>query len=216
MTYSVNEVFYSVQGEGLKAGTAMTFVRFAGCNLTCSRDGEAGFDCDTDFSAGIRHSAEEIAQRCREELSEYTGRSWPTEGEVAHEQKPWVLLTGGEPALQVDEPLLRALTPDFRLAIETNGTRILPIGFDWICVSPKTATHTLHQTYCDELKVVLQHGRALPDHSSVMEAENLLLSPAIDTDPNQTRRNIEWCIRQVKLHPEWRLSFQEHKVWGIR
>ena len=144
--YQVNEIFYSVQGEGVRSGTANVFVRFSGCNLTCN-EREMGFDCDTEFVSGRKMTAKQIID---ESLS------------IAPECR-WVILTGGEPALQLDDELIQTFKEaGYQLAIETNGTKELPQGLDWITVSPKTAEHTLRQPTANEVKYVRQIGQGIP------------------------------------------------------
>ena len=123
-TYKVNEIFYSVQGEGARTGSANVFVRFSDCNLRCVADGEAGFDCDTEFISGEEIPLDDLLQKIHEVGGQCRS----------------VIFTGGEPALRVDADLIEKLHASFYyLAIETNGTLSLPAGLDWICVSPKTA-----------------------------------------------------------------------------
>ncbi len=197
--YRVNEVFYSLQGEGVLAGTPMVFLRFSQCNLRCTI-ATVGFDCDTEFESGVVLTLEQVLQRVQAEN--------PYGAE-------WVLFTGGEPALQVDTPLITALhDAGYRLAIETNGTIKLPDGLDWICVSPKTAEHTLRQRYANEVKYVRAYGQALPEPS--IQAEHYLISPAFQPDGTVKREDLEWCIRLVLENPRWRLTMQQHKIWGVR
>lgn len=133
--YFVNEIFYSVQGEGRLAGTPMAFLRFGKCNLRCSIK-NSGFNCDTEFESGRYISTEEI-------LSELNNLNAP---------KGWLLVTGGEPALQVTQELVNTLKQNgWKIAIETNGTIKLPEGIDWICVSPKSAEHTIKQRTANEV-----------------------------------------------------------------
>jgi len=195
--YLVNEIFYSLQGEGVRAGTANLFLRFARCNLACSAETH-GFDCDTEFESGRRLSLEEIAAEL--------GALAPACG--------WVILTGGEPALQVDRELIDGLhAAGYRLAIETNGSRELPPGLDWITVSPKVAEHALRQRTAHEVKYVRGYGQAIP--ATVVEAEHYLISPAFDGD-ELDRRTLDWCLRLVRENPRWRLSVQQHKLWQAR
>jgi organic radical activating enzyme len=198
--YRVNEIFYSLQGEGVRAGTANLFLRFSKCNLTCKVETH-GFDCDTEFESGRDLSLEEI-------LAEFRALSPASPG--GH----WVILTGGEPALQVDRELIDALhAAGYRLAIETNGSFALPEGIDWITVSPKVAEHAIRQRTAHEVKYVRGHGQAIPQ--TVVVAEHYLISPAFageQADP----RALAWCLRLVEENPTWRLSIQQHKVWGVR
>jgi organic radical activating enzyme len=195
--YRVNEIFYSLQGEGVRAGTPNLFLRMSRCNLACSVETH-GFDCDTEFESGRWMTAEEIVAELRQ-LSE------PCE---------WVILTGGEPALQVDEELIGALHgAGFRLAIETNGSVELPPGIDWITVSPKVAEHAIRQRTANEVKYVRGYGQAIP--KTVVEAEHHLISPAFEGDQVDPR-TLDWCIRLCKENPPWRLSVQQHKLWRVR
>jgi len=196
-TYRVNEIFYSLQGEGMRAGTASLFLRFSGCNQQCTVDTH-GFDCDTDFADGRSLTLNDIVKELREA--------------DAHCQ--WVTLTGGEPALQVDAALIDALhDTGFKLAIETNGSIKLPDGLDWITVSPKVPEHEIKQRAANEVKYVLADGQELPQ--TVVKADYQLISPAFagsDLDP----KALEWCIQLVKKNPTWQLTLQMHKLWGIR
>ena len=197
--YLVNEIFYSLQGEGKKAGTPMVFVRFADCNLRCSLV-NAGFDCDTEFSSGRELSAEEIL----------------SEAQALNPKKGWLLFTGGEPGLQLDQALVEAAhSAGWRLAIETNGTIKLPDGIDWICVSPKSAEHTIRQRVANEVKYVRRHGMAIPEPS--IEAEHYLLSPAFQPNGAVAREDLEWIVQLIKENPQkWGLTIQYHKILGIR
>jgi 7-carboxy-7-deazaguanine synthase len=214
--YRINEIFTSLQGEGVRAGTVNTFVRFSGCNLKCAIDDEfSGFDCDTEFTSGQDATLQEIIETIA----------------VTGDRCKNVILTGGEPGLQVDDLLIGALKREgYYIAIETNGTRELPAGIDWICVSPKSAEHTLrvHQRHrldgdkmelfqnivVDELKYVRRYGQGIPKPS--LQAEHKLISPAFEPDSRLARQTLEHCIQLVKENPEWRLSMQLHKFWGIR
>ncbi len=195
--YLVNEIFYSLQGEGVRAGTANLFLRFSRCNLACTAETH-GFDCDTEFESGRRLTAAEIVA----ELA------------AVGEGCRWVVLTGGEPALQVDRELIDTLhAAGYQLAIETNGSRALPAGIDWITVSPKVAEHALRQRSADEVKYVRGFGQAIP--ATVVVAEHFLISPAFDGEAVD-RRTLEWCVRLVRENPRWRLSLQQHKLWNVR
>ena len=200
-SYRINEAFYSVQGEGVLAGTPMVFVRFAHCNLRCSA-ANAGFNCDTEFESGRVLTAAEVV-----ELVADTGPP----GFAG-----WVLLTGGEPALQLNKALIRELkAAGYMLASETNGTIKLPAGLDWVCVSPKSADHTLRQRQADEYKLVRVQGQALPLDWPV-KAEHWVVSPGFAADGTVQRSDVEWCVNLVKENPQWRLSLQIHKLLGVR
>ncbi len=196
-SYRINEIFLSLQGEGVRAGTANLFLRFSKCNLAC-RVETHGFDCDTEFESGRDLTIEEI-------LAEFRALSTVCR---------WVILTGGEPALQVDEELIEALhTAGYSLAIETNGAFELPPGIDWITVSPKVAEHAIRQRTAHEVKYVRGHGQGIP--KTVVEAEHYLLSPAFAGDRLDPRA-LAWCIQLIGENPIWRLSIQQHKLWGVR
>ena len=147
MSYTVNEVFYSIQGEGLRVGTTNVFVRFSGCNLKCNQ-ADDGFDCDTEFSSGVKYELPELV----DEIAKVGGECRA------------VIFTGGEPGLQVDEALCdQLIVAGYYLAIETNGTQSLPVdSLDWITVSPKTAEHTLRVERVEELKYVRFSGQGIP------------------------------------------------------
>jgi 7-carboxy-7-deazaguanine synthase len=195
--YLVNEIFYSLQGEGVRAGTPNFFLRLSRCNQACRKETH-GFDCDTEFESGRWLTAAEIVGAMRE-LS------------TACE---WVVLTGGEPALQIDRELVDSLRyAGLKLAIETNGSVEVPSGIDWITVSPKVAEHAIRQRTAHEVKYVRGHGQALP--RTVVTAEHYLLSPAFDGD-ELDRRALDWCIRLCRENPPWRLSVQQHKLWRVR
>jgi 7-carboxy-7-deazaguanine synthase len=199
--YTVNEIFYSVQGEGVRSGTANIFVRFSGCNLTCNGEevGEAFQPvCDTEFSSGRKLTLTELVKEV--ELTN-----------PCHS----IIFTGGEPALQVDPILIDAFKNEgYYLCIETNGTKKLPDGIDWVTVSPKTAEHSLAQTVASEVKYVRHYGQGIP--KTQVEALHYLISPAFDETGNISRRDLNWAINLVKENPKWRLSVQQHKFWNVR
>ncbi|HVT58843.1 MAG TPA: 7-carboxy-7-deazaguanine synthase QueE [Thermoanaerobaculia bacterium] len=195
--YLINEIFYSLQGEGVRAGTPNLFLRFARCNLACTVETH-GFDCDTEFESGRRLSACEIV----------------AEGRALSASCGWMVLTGGEPGLQLDGELIEALhEAGLELAIETNGSVELPDGLDWITVSPKVAEHAIRQRHGDEVKYVRGYGQGVP--RTVVKADHYLLSPAFDGDELDPR-TLDWCIRLCKENPPWRLSVQQHKLWRVR
>lgn len=196
-SYKVNELFYSLQGEGMRAGTAALFLRLAGCNMDCSV-AIHGFDCDTQWRNGRGMTAEEIVIELEQLASGCR----------------WVVITGGEPALQIDPPLIERLhKAGYKLAIETNGTVELPAGLDWITVSPKVPEVQLRQRFAHEVKYVITTGQPIPQ--TTVQADHKLLSPAfkgMELDPTA----LAWCIDLVKQNPDWRLSLQMHKIWGVR
>ena len=193
----VNEIFFSLQGEGVRAGTANLFLRFAGCNVRCQVDTH-GFECDTDYAEGEALTLDQIISQLR----------------AAEPNCSWVVLTGGEPALQVDRELIGGLhDAGYKLAIETNGTIELPDGLDWITVSPKVAEKEIRQRTAHEVKYVRAYGYPIPQ--TVVKADYKLISPAFD-GTNIDQKALEWCIKLVRDDPDWRLSVQMHKVWGIQ
>ncbi len=195
--YTINEVFYSLQGEGVRAGAPNVFVRFSGCNQTC-QVASHGFDCDTEFVSGRAMTSAKLI----EEVQSVGGLC------------SWVVLTGGEPGLQIDAALIEELHAQrYKIAVETNGSVELPDGIDWITVSPKVAEHAIRQLRADEVKYVRVFGQALP--KTRVEARYKLISPAFHGDAID-RKTLDWCIALVKENPEWRLSLQMHKAWGIR
>ena len=207
--YSVKEIFYTLQGEGANAGRAAVFCRFAGCNLWSGREtdrdtAECRF-CDTDFvgtdgpGGGKFREADDLA---RAVLTAWEGGG----GEC------FVVLTGGEPALQVDAALIDALhRHGFTIAIESNGTLPLPAGLDWICVSPKAGTE-IRQTRGDELKVVYPQAGLEPSSLLVLDFPRRFLSPM---DGPALAENTAAAVAYVKANPVWRLSVQTHKRIGI-
>lgn len=201
-TYLVNEIFYSLQGEGVRAGTANVFVRFAGCNLRCTSE-EHGFDCDTDFRHGKKMTGPEIR-----EAIEQVGEGCTN-----------IIFTGGEPALQLDQDLVdlfrRRDGIGWYLAIETNGTKKLPEGLDWICVSPKTPGPYEVGSYIHEFKVVLRAGQLLPE-GELPPTNHHVISVPFQSDGTMRKEDFKWCLNLVKQNPAWRLSTQQHKIWGIR
>jgi 7-carboxy-7-deazaguanine synthase len=207
--YAVKEIFYTLQGEGANAGRAAVFCRFAGCNLWSGREiDRAGADCrfcDTDFvgtdgtGGGKFPAAGDLAQAI--------AGAW--EGGSAGR---FVVLTGGEPALQVDSALIEALhAHGFVIAIESNGTLPLPERLDWICVSPKAGTE-LRQRRGDELKLVFPQVGLDPESLRGLDFANWYLSPM---DGPRLAENTAAAVAYVKAHPAWRLSVQTHKRIGI-
>lgn len=213
--YIVNEIFRSIQGEGIRAGTVNVFVRFSHCNLKCSADDLlAGFDCDTEFSSGITHALDSLMHTidlvdCSFDITTEKNRTRP-----CHR----VILTGGEPSLQIDQALINELKRlNYHVAIETNGTNELPHSIDWICVSPKSAEHTLrvqdNGQLIDELKYVRHAGQGIP--KPALKADHYLISPAFG-DRAVSRANLEHCMNLVSENPEWRLSLQLHNLLKVR
>lgn len=206
MSYRVNEIFYSLQGEGARAGTPNVFVRFTGCNLKCSVGGDGGFDCDTEFSSGVDLDAEAIVAKAIALVG-------PTKERVG------VIFTGGEPMLQLDAVLLLAFVKaGFYTCIETNGTRPIPDDWfpgllSWVSVSPKTAEHTLRVDGADEVRYVRNAGQGIPKPR--IKALHYYLSPAYDASRG-FRDSLPHVIKLVKKNPRFALSIQRHKLWNIR
>lgn len=197
MMLKVNEIFYSLQGEGYNTGTASVFVRLSGCNLHCAF-------CDTRHEQGTMMSVADIV----EQVARYP-------------QAPLVVLTGGEPSLFIDDDLVAALKQGTgkRIAIETNGTHALPTGIDWVTLSPKQGfeggdAHPVVLDRCDELKVVYL-GQDLSQYQGIA-ATHRYLQPCYVPDERQCQRNMQACVEAVLAHPEWRLSLQVHRVLHIR
>ncbi len=210
MTYSVKEIFKTLQGEGALAGRVAVFCRFAGCNLWSGREDDRAAAmcrfCDTDFvgvdgtSGGKYVSAGDLVSTISAEWG--PGR-----------ERRFVVLTGGEPLLQVDEELIRELHRNgFEIAVETNGTVDPPVGIDWICVSPKSSA-SLKVKAGDELKLVYPQTDALPDTFAGLDFKHFSLQP-MDGPAREgnTASAIAYCLE----HPRWSLSVQTHKQVGIR
>lgn len=199
--FRVNDIFYSLQGEGRNTGCAAVFVRFSGCNLRC-------LFCDTDFSAFREMTADEIIR----EISEYPAR--------------FVVLTGGEPTLQVTDDFVDQLhQAGFEVAIETNGTLPVPENIDWVTVSPKKSpfpTSPLGEEYIgrqpDEIKVIFD-GKTDPEYylpsPQGRVRGGLYLQPCDVGDPQKNKEITDACVEYIKQHPHWRLSLQTHKLVGF-
>lgn len=208
--YSVKEIFYTLQGEGFHAGSPAVFCRFAGCNLWTGREQDRAIAqctfCDTDFvgTDGIN------------------GGKYPNDGSLAYRiadlwphkmtENRLVVFTGGEPLLQLDESLIRALHAlGFKCSVETNGTLEPPQGIDWITVSPKGAA-PVRLTRVNELKLVFPQSNAMPEQFGDIQADHYFLQPM---DGEQRERNTLATVDYCKANPKWRLSMQTHKYLGI-
>jgi len=207
MSYAVKEIFLTLQGEGMQAGRRAVFLRFSGCNLWSGReedraDAQCNF-CDTDFvgmdgANGGRYEAGGLADR--------VAVLWG-EGERA-----LVVITGGEPMLQLDEALIAALhARGFEIAVETNGTLPAPAGIDWICVSPKAGTEVVQRSG-DELKLVWPQQGIDPDALTGWDFRHFLIQPMDCADAEGARAA---AIDYVLGHPRWRLGLQTHKLLGL-
>jgi len=212
MTYSVKEIFYTLQGEGANAGRAAVFCRFSGCNLWSGLERDRHLAvcqfCDTDFvgadgpGGGRFESATDLARAVAEK--------WPPA--YSRQEHRLVVCTGGEPLLQLDGPLAAALHDlAFEVAIETNGTRLPPAGVDWICVSPK-ARADLVLCAGDEIKLVFPQAGIEPEQFEDLAFRHFFLQPM---DGPERERNTAQAVRYCLEHPRWRLSLQTHKFLGI-
>ncbi|WP_428391971.1 7-carboxy-7-deazaguanine synthase [Lichenicoccus sp.] len=204
MAYAVKEIFATLQGEGAHSGRASVFCRFAGCNLWSGREADRAEAvcrfCDTDFVGGERFADAET-------LAEAIARCW--RGGPAQR---YVVITGGEPLLQVDAPLIEALhRRDFTIAVETNGTIEAPAGIDWICVSPKAGA-AFRQRQGHELKLVFPQDALDPASFETCDFRHFFLQPM---DGPDRARNTEATVAYCLAHPHWRLSVQTHKMIGI-
>ncbi|WP_236600049.1 7-carboxy-7-deazaguanine synthase [Ramlibacter alkalitolerans] len=208
--YSVKEIFYTLQGEGLRAGRSAVFCRFAGCNLWTGREQDRQQAvcrfCDTDFVGTDGTLGGKF--RTAVDLARAVASLWP-----AGEGHRYVVLTGGEPLLQVDTPLLDALhAVGFEIAVETNGTLPVPAGIDWICVSPKAGAAWVQRTG-SELKLVYPQPGLMPGEIELTGFDHFLLQPM---DGPSVAENTRGAIKHCQAHPRWRLSVQTHKVLEIR
>ena len=216
--YRVNEIFFTLQGEGAHSGIPAVFVRFSGCNLKCPW-------CDTEFSEYTQMSAQQIVQEMQDLY------------DTPNERRKMCVLTGGEPSLQVDMPLIEALhAAGFYICIETNGTRPLPDGIDWITCSPKAesldtplghAVQRLALKKVNEVKVVFTGTYDPEVWRTKIEAEHWMLQPlryngewllmsGIDDFEIDSNDNLDDTVRYILAHPFWRLSVQLHKIAGLR
>lgn len=211
MTYSVKEIFYTLQGEGAQAGRPAVFCRFAGCNLWSGLEEDRAKAvctfCDTDFVGTEGEGGGKFDSP--DALARAIAARWPKDDASG---RRFVVCTGGEPLLQLDEPLIGALhAENFEIAVETNGTQAAPVGIDWICVSPK-ANAPLKLTSGSELKLVFPQPGAKPEMFEALDFRHFLIQPMDGPDRERnTRLAIEYC----KAHPKWRLSLQTHKIIGI-
>lgn len=192
MKLTVNEIFYSLQGEGGRTGEASIFIRLTKCNLACDF-------CDTDFEEGEEMDLEEI----REVISSYPCK--------------WIIWTGGEPTIQLkDEHLAFFRAHGYKQAIETNGTRRVPSLIDYISCSPKQDYESIKARIpvVNEIRIPIKAGDTLPDIAVFPKADHYFLSPVFDADKVNSG-NIDYCVGLIKDHPEWRLSLQMHKLIHI-
>ena len=210
MTYTVKEIFYTLQGEGAHAGRPAVFCRFSLCNLWTGREEDRSSAvcnfCDTDFF-GIGPEGGKFSTPAA--LAEAVAAKWP-QGAGG---KPFVVCTGGEPLLQLDAEAIDALhSAGFEVAVETNGTQPLPRGLDWVCVSPK-ADAPLAVGGGDELKLVFPQALAPPERFLDLDFRHWFLQPKDGPEVKEaTAGAVAYCL----AHPRWRLSVQTHKVVGVR
>lgn len=211
--YSVKEIYYTLQGEGAHSGRPAVFCRFSGCNLWTGRESDRHKAvcqfCDTDFVGTDGPGGGQFSNA--EALAAAVKAMWPAGSGVS----PYVVCTGGEPLLQLDQALVSAFHDSgIVVAVETNGTLLPPPGIDWICMSPKTNAQ-LRLKSGDELKLVYPQAGAEPDHYAMLDFRHFFLQPMDMMSPEKTNRNIlaatDYCLR----HPQWRLSLQSHKLIGI-
>ena len=210
MSYAVKEIFYTLQGEGANSGRPAVFLRFAGCNLWSGREADRGGAvcrfCDTDFFGTDGPGGGKFPSAA--DLTRAVAAAWGGDDEAER----FVVCTGGEPLLQLDEPLVEALHgAGFTVAVETNGTLPAPPGLDWICVSPKADAAPV-LTAGDELKLIYPQTGAPPERYQGLAFRHFFLQPMDGPDREaNTREALAYCLR----HPRWRLSLQTHKMLGI-
>ncbi|SDZ59636.1 7-carboxy-7-deazaguanine synthase, Cx14CxxC type [Asanoa ishikariensis] len=210
--YRVKEIFYTLQGEGTHAGRPAVFCRFTSCNLWTGREQDRHRAlcqfCDTDFVGTDGPGGGRF--RSAADLAAAVARTW--EGEPHPRSRPYVVCTGGEPLLQLDDEAVHALhNLGFEVAVETNGTRPAPAGLDWICVSPKAGAPVV-LTAGHDLKLVFPQAGAEPELFEDLEFEHFMLQPM---DGPDRVANTEAAVRYCMKHPQWRLSLQTHKYIGI-
>jgi 7-carboxy-7-deazaguanine synthase len=214
MTYAVKEIFYTLQGEGAQSGRVAVFCRFSGCNLWSGREEDRSRAvcqfCDTDF-IGVGPDGGRFSSA--KELADAVDRCWIGLGSGSERENKYVVCTGGEPLLQLDEELIDALHErGFEVAVETNGTRPAPASLDWICVSPKAGAPFVQRSG-SELKLVYPQADAPPEKFAHLDFRHFFLQPMDGPDITEnTERAIAYCL----AHPRWRLSIQTHKIVGIR
>jgi len=228
-TYRVKEIFYTLQGEGAQAGRPSVFCRFSKCNLWNGKEESRAQSvcdfCDTDF---IGTDGENGGIYSAQELVQLIASLWPgiptPQTKNKNQGTPYIVCTGGEPLLQLDEPLIDAMhNYGFEVAVETNGTLPAPEGLDWICLSPK-ADAELVLIDCDELKLVYPQPLAMPEFFDHIQATHRYLQPMADASldyivsdaheglsQSNTQKATNYCLK----HPKWKLSLQTHKMLGI-
>jgi 7-carboxy-7-deazaguanine synthase (Cx14CxxC type) len=213
MSYSVKEVFYSLQGEGFHSGRPAIFCRMSKCNLWTGREADRHEAvcqfCDTDFIGTDGQNGGKFKDA--EALCQHLLHFWPSDSNI----KPFVVLTGGEPLLQVDDELVKALHKyHFEIAVETNGTKAAPAYIDWICMSPK-ANAPIILDKGQELKLVYPQPDLMPEKVANLEFDFFYLQPMDDPDPEVSQQNIKQAVAYCLANPQWKLSLQTHKLLGI-
>tara|TARA_E500000178_G_scaffold59073_2_gene55639 strand:- start:648 stop:1277 length:630 start_codon:yes stop_codon:yes gene_type:complete len=209
MKYRIKEIFFTQQGEGKNTGKDFIFVRFSGCNLWSGQEKHRASAickfCDTDFYGtdginGGKYQAKELIEKIKS--------LW-----ISADSKIRVVLTGGEPLLQVDEGLISALKKEnIYIAVETNGTLEAPDGIDWICMSPKANTE-IKLRKGSEVKVVYPQKNLNPDNFNVLDFKNFYIQPM---DSENYEDNVSQSVKYCMQNPNWKLSLQTHKILGIR
>jgi 7-carboxy-7-deazaguanine synthase (Cx14CxxC type) len=212
MSYTVKEIYYTLQGEGMNAGRPAVFCRFAGCNLWTGRESDRARAtcnfCDTDFVGTDGPGGGKFATA--EELARAIAEKWPANSSPT--ARRMVVCTGGEPLLQLDAAAIEALhSLGFLVAVESNGTIIPPPGLDWICVSPKVGAELVLRSG-NELKLVYPQEGGEPEQYLDLAFDHFLLQPM---DGPERQRNTQLALEYCLRHPEWRLSLQTHKMLGI-
>ncbi len=212
MKYKVKEIYYTLQGEGVNAGRPAVFCRFSGCNLWSGLNADRSFAlcqfCDTDFVGTDGPGGGEFATA--DELARRIGDVWP---DGIFETHRFVVLTGGEPLLQVDDEFVRALHDEgFEIGVETNGTIQPPVGIDWVCVSPKHGVKCVVKSG-HELKLVFPQDGDDPAGYEELNFQHFFLQPM---DGPQKDRNVNLALEYCLRNPKWRLSLQTHKLVSLR
>ncbi|MFK7845770.1 MAG: 7-carboxy-7-deazaguanine synthase [Rhodothermales bacterium] len=218
MAYAVKEIFYSLQGEGLHAGRPAVFLRFSGCNLWSGREQDRATAicqfCDTDFFG--TNGSEGGKYGSAKSLADQVSDMWPvpdTAAEPSGKRNKYVVCSGGEPLLQLDDELIKALKArGFEVAVETNGTVLPPDGLDWICVSPKAGAETILVSG-NELKLVYPQKGAAPETFEGLAFDHFFLQPM---DGPALEENTQLTLNYCLENPKWRLSIQSHKLLQIQ
>ena len=213
MSYSVKEVFYSLQGEGFHSGRPAIFCRMSKCNLWTGREADRATAvcqfCDTDFIGTDGQNGCKFKDA--EALCQHLLAFWPKDTV----EKPFIVITGGEPLLQVDQTLIDQMhSHQFEIAIETNGTKAAPDNIDWICMSPKANAPVILDAG-HELKLVYPQPDLMPEKVQHLDYDFFYLQPMDDSDPKVSQQNIKQAIDYCLKHPQWKLSLQTHKLLGI-